>query len=160
MLDRGQLRPDSRLPSALSVRHVEAKDYHVGRALYEEVGAAWLWIDRLSWSDAVWRDYYASPGIELHVACEGTEIAGYFELAADGRGNVEIAYIGLRQGFIGRGLGALLLIAAVERAWDAGARRVWVHTSSRDHRYALANYVARGFRIYKQETRLTPTRPL
>jgi hypothetical protein len=33
-----------------------------------------------------------------------------------------------------------------------GAQRVWVHTYSLDGPYALANYQARGFQIYKQET--------
>jgi hypothetical protein len=32
-----------------------------------------------------------------------------------------------------------------------GARRVWVHTCSLDHPGALANYLARGFRVFKEE---------
>jgi hypothetical protein len=38
------------------------------------------------------------------------------------------------------------------RAWDWGATRVWVHTCSLDHPSALANYQARGMRLYRHET--------
>lgn len=64
--------------------------------------------------------------------------------------NVEIAYFGLLPQFIGKGFGGHLLTRAVEQAWAMGARRVWVHTCTLDGPAALANYQARGFRIYKE----------
>jgi GNAT superfamily N-acetyltransferase len=78
--------------------------------------------------------------------------AGYFELEAQTRGDVELAYFGVLPQFIGRGIGGLLLSEAVKRAWEIGATRVWVHTYTLDAPTALANYQARGFRIYKEET--------
>ena len=45
-----------------------------------------------------------------------------------------------------------MLTTAVERAWQRGANRVWLHTSSLDHTSALSNYLARGFSIWKQQT--------
>jgi GNAT superfamily N-acetyltransferase len=54
--------------------------------------------------------------------------------------------------FIGRGLGGWLLTAAIERAWQMGAARVWVHTCSFDHPGALANYQARGMKLFKEVT--------
>jgi len=42
----------------------------------------------------------------------------------------------------------------VRRAWEFNPRRVWVHTSSFDHRAALPNYLKRGFRVYKTENYL------
>ena len=65
---------------------------------------------------------------------------------------MEIAYFGLLPQFVGRGLGGALLTATIERAWQLKPRRVWVHTCTLDHPSALANYQARGFRIYKHET--------
>ena len=50
----------------------------------------------------------------------------------------------------------------MERAWAQGARRVWVHTCSLDGPHALANYTARGFRVYDQRVDLrrpAPRRP-
>ena len=56
-------------------------------------------------------DLGAQSGFAPNVA--GTP-AGYFELEAQERGNVEIAYFGLLPRFIGRGLGGALLTATVE----------------------------------------------
>ena len=78
--------------------------------------------------------------------------AGYFELARRDAGQVEIAMFGLLPPFIGRGVGGALLTAALRRAWEEGTRRVWLHTESSDHPHALANYQARGMRVYKTET--------
>jgi GNAT superfamily N-acetyltransferase len=55
--------------------------------------------------------------------------------------------------FIGQGLGGHLLTEAVERAWQGGARRVWLHTCILDHPSALAHYQARGFRVFKREVK-------
>ena len=60
-------------------------------------------------------------------------------------------YFGLLPDFIGGGLGGALLTKAVERAFDLGATRAWVHTCSLDHPQALANYLARGMRVYRTE---------
>lgn len=64
--------------------------------------------------------------------------------------------------FIGKGLGGALLTAAIERGWDMGARRVWVHTCSLDHPRALPNYYARGFRVFLVEEKFEdlPEEPL
>ena len=62
---------------------------------------------------------------------------------------MEVASFGVLPQFIGRGLGGLLLTAALERAWEEGTRRVWLHTCSWDHPHALANYKARGLEVYK-----------
>jgi GNAT superfamily N-acetyltransferase len=87
---------------------------------------------------------------------------GYFELEQQTQGNVEVAYFGLLPQFVGKGLGGQLLTAAVSRAWELGARRVWVHTCDLDHPRALENYQARGFRVFKVEARLEelPDTPL
>lgn len=159
MLDPSELRPARAGRTELLLRRVDPADFALGRSLYIEVGTDWLWIDRLAWTDADWRDYYLRPGIELWVGHAGSDRAGYFELSSDAEGSTELAYFGLLPAFIGRGVGGALLTAAIERAWHAGARRVWVHTSSRDHAHALRNYLARGFHIYKNETKPAPMRP-
>ena len=76
--------------------------------------------------------------------------AGYVELDVQPDDNVEIAYFGLLPRFIGHRLGGYLLSSGAERAWAQGARRVWVHTCSLDGPHALANYTARGFRVYQE----------
>ena len=146
-----ELRPGAPLPDdARIVRHLpeQLDDY---RRLYREVGARWQWRDRLGWSDDTLRDHLASANIHIFELLVDGESAGFFELR-NGSDAVEIAYFGLLPAFIGRGLGGALLTAAVTEAWRLGPRRVWLHTCTLDHPQALANYRARGFRIYRVET--------
>lgn len=157
MLSPAELKPSRADPVRLTVRRLSPAEFELGRRLYQDVGTDYLWIDRLVWSDAEWQDWYRRPGTELWIGESAGEAVGYFELDARDNGSTELAYFGLLPSAIGRGLGGLLLTAAVRQAWATGAQRVWVHTSSRDHAGALPNYLARGFRIYHTETKLAPT---
>lgn len=122
------------------------------RHLYTEVGREYHWVDRLAWTDEEIATYLADPALELWILRVKEEPAGYFELRRHDDGAVEIAYFGLLPAFTGQGLGKFMLTRAVERAWQRGANRVWLHTSSLDHSSALSNYLARGFSIWKQQT--------
>ncbi len=123
------------------------------RFLYAEVGHDHHWVDRLPWSAEDIRDYLADPNISLWLLTAWGAPAGYCELRQDGDA-VEIAYFGLLKHFHGRGLGGHFLTEMVRRAWEFNPTRVWVHTSNFDHRAALANYLKRGFRVYKTENYL------
>lgn len=122
------------------------------RALYAAVGGAWHWHDRLAWSDGQLAAYLALPAVSIWELRVGDDTAGYFELRVDDDGAVEIVYFGLLDGFFGRGLGGAMLTRAVEEAWALGASRVWLNTCTLDSPRALPNYLARGFRAYKEET--------
>ena len=140
-------------PSAgVVVERVEQGPPALWRKLYTEVGREYHWVDRLQWTDDDIRRYLADPALEFWILREGDEVAGYFELQRHDDGAVEIAYFGLMPAAVGRGLGKFMLTRAVQRAWECGATRVWLHTSSLDHSSALSNYLARGFSIWKQET--------
>jgi GNAT superfamily N-acetyltransferase len=67
-------------------------------------------------------------------------------------GAVEIAYFGLVERFIGRGIGKAMLTRAAEEAWALEPTRVWLHTCTLDSPHALPNYKARGFEETKRET--------
>jgi GNAT superfamily N-acetyltransferase len=121
------------------------------RALYARVGGAWHWTDRNAWSDELLRAYLARRDVAVWEASVDGESAGYFELAAHADESIEIVYFGLAAPFIGRGLGKVLLTRAVEEAWRAGARRVWLHTCTLDSPHALPNYLARGFSRVREE---------
>jgi GNAT superfamily N-acetyltransferase len=126
------------------------------RYLYREVGRNYRWTDRLAWTDEQIRAHLATPGVSVWVMYVGGSPAGYFELNATGDRSTEIAYFGLLPEFIGRGLGKQLLTAAVERAWETGAARVWLHTCTLDDPAALPNYLKRGFSPYKNERYTVP----
>jgi len=121
------------------------------RWLYTEVGRDYHWRDRLGWGEGEWRARFADPAVSLHLMSVEGAPAGYFELQRHGDGSVEIAYFGLLPAFHGRGLGRRLLTAAAEAAWALGATRVWLHTCTLDDPAALPNYLARGFRPFREE---------
>lgn len=122
------------------------------RFLYTEVGAGHHWVDRLPWSAEDIRAYLDDPAVSIWLMTVRGAPAGYFELRRDADATIEIVYFGLLNEYHGRGLGGHLLTEAVQRAWEAGATRVWLHTNTLDHRAALPNYLKRGFTVYKTET--------
>jgi GNAT superfamily N-acetyltransferase len=121
------------------------------RYLYEEVGRAFHWTDRLGWSDETIRAHLDTPGVSIWLMSWRAAPAGYFELRQHEDHSVEIAYFGLLSDYIGRGWGKYLLTRAVESAWQIGADRVWLHTCTLDHPAALPNYLKRGFRPIREE---------
>ena len=125
------------------------------RYLYAEVGRLYHWTDRLPWTDAEIRAHLARPAITLWVMYVEGAPAGYFELERHADGSTEIAYFGLLQEFLGRGLGKQLLTEAANRAWQRGANRVWLHTCTLDDPAALPNYLKRGFKPFNQEKYFT-----
>lgn len=157
MRQRADFRPAFvEAADALIVR-METPDVAFYRFLYREVGEAWRWRDRLLLDDAALAAILSRAQVEVWTLLVGGVPAGYVELERDG-GDTEIAYFGLRVGFMGRGLGKHLLSFGVQRAWDAGAARVWVHTCNLDGPHALANYEARGFAVYQESREPMPDR--
>lgn len=123
------------------------------RFLYREVGHAYHWTRRLSWSDAEIVAFLSRPSVTLLVLYVSGTPAGYCELNAAGdEPGTEVSTLGLIGHFHGRGLGKHLLSAGVQRAFDDGAERIWVLTTSLDSPHALPNYRARGFTPYKSMT--------
>jgi GNAT superfamily N-acetyltransferase len=152
MTSPGELRGARSSEPTLRIDRLESCPASFYRYLYVEVGRAYRWVDRLTWTDDDIRAHLADPGVSLWLLTTRGAPAGYFELKAYPDASVEIAYFGLLPEFIGRGLGKHLLTESVERAWALGAGRVWLHTCSLDDRAALPNYRARGFRPFREET--------
>jgi GNAT superfamily N-acetyltransferase len=151
MTNPTDLRPARAAGPSLEVRKAEVVCPELNRFLYAAVGGNWYWLERLGWTYRQWLDYLERPELETWVGLVGGNPAGFFELEAQSDGSVEIKYFGLLPQFIGRGLGGQLLTAAVEKAWVRRPARVWLHTCSLDHPKAAANYLARGFRPYREE---------
>jgi GNAT superfamily N-acetyltransferase len=145
---RAEFRPAYVEATDAVIARMESADVAFYRFLYREVGDAWRWRDRLLLGDAELGAILSREQVEVWTLLVGGVPAGYVELERDGS-DTEIAYFGLRSAFMGRGLGKHLLSFGVQRAWDAGAARVWVHTCNLDGPHALANYRARGFRVYQ-----------
>ena len=144
--DPRELRPALAAPGSIE----RIRDPTVNERLYREIGARWRWTDRLGWTPEDWAAWAAR--VHTDVLRVDGDVAGYYELDPQPGGVVEIAILGLRDEAHGRGLGGRLLTSALERAWAVpGTARVWVHTCSLDGPHALANYRARGLRVFKVE---------
>jgi GNAT superfamily N-acetyltransferase len=130
----------------------------LNRFFYVAVGRLWAWGDRLVWSREKWLAWVDRPELETWVAYNRGTPVGYFELERQADNSVEVAYFGLLPNFTGCGFGGVLLNRAVERAWESGAKRVWLHTCTLDHPAALSNYLARGFRQFDEKTEMREPR--
>ena len=138
-------------PGGIEIREARVKQYQFNRFLYQLVGAAWEWYDKLDWTDAQWQAYAEADKLRTWVAWSEGSPAGYFELQRQAEDSVEICYFGLAEKFLGRRIGGYLLTEAIRKAWEWGASRVWVNTCTLDHPNALSNYQTRGLSIYKTE---------
>jgi GNAT superfamily N-acetyltransferase len=155
---RAEIVPAPEPDSRPLLMRAERPSPELGRFLYTAVGGNWYWIDRLGWSYERWLEWQDRPGVETWVAyVEGTP-AGYFELDGSTGTAVELAYFGLLPAWVGRRIGGWLLTRALERAWDLEPERVWVHTCTLDGPHALANYRARGMRVFAEETQVQELR--
>ncbi len=130
------------------VLRMETVDVPFYRFLYTAVGEQWHWRDRLLMPTDELEAELADPCTTVDVLYVGGVPAGYVELKREGEAT-EVAYFGLRPGYIGRGLGKHLLSWGVAQAWSDGAQRVWLHTCNLDSPHALDNYLKRGFTVYE-----------
>lgn len=148
-----ELRASLKVPPDLLLLRAGVPSPELGRFLYTAVGGDWYWRERLSWSYDRWLNWLSRAEVETWVAYESGTPAGYFELELQPGASVEITYFGLLPGFAGKGLGGYLLTQATARAWQLRpvVRRVWVHTCTLDHAGAVPNYLARGFKVFKEE---------
>lgn len=151
MRDPSRLRLPPQAVEGFEVHRASIPCGLLNRFFYREVGANWKWTDRLPWAEEEWQTYAEGSGLETWVGYLRGTPAGYFELARRHGGQVEIAMFGVLPPFIGRGIGGAMLAAAIRRAWEEGAQRVWLHTETSDHPHALGNYKARGMQVYREE---------
>ena len=149
-----QLRPVDATDSSVAFVHRPAIGVAEYRRLYRAVGYRWYWRDRNAWSDERLAAHLARPEISVWECLVDGKSAGYFELERRDDGSVEIAYFGLIEEFVGRGVGKAMLTRAAREAWALGPNRVWLHTCTLDSAQALPNYEARGFVRFRTETYL------
>ncbi len=146
-----ELRAKTTQVEGFQIRQCQVPLGAYNRFFYMIVGEKWEWFNKRSWSLEKWQAYAEEEITQTWVGYLHGTPAGYFELKKEINGDIELAYFGLLEPFIGQGLGGLLLSKAVECAWAIGTSRVWLHTCTLDHPSALNNYQARGFKLYKSE---------
>ena len=151
MRDAAELQPSITNDPAIKIERQADCSIELFRYLYVEVGRNYHWVDRLPWTDEQIAEHLHRAENSIWLMSFSNETAGYFELHKCEDGSIELAYFGLLENFIGRGLGKHLLTKATEQAWAEGANRVWLHTCTLDDPAALPNYLKRGFKPFKTE---------
>ena len=135
-----------------SVDLLEPINFQLNKFFYKNIGKKHQWIDRLIWTESQWINYVSNKNVKTYVFKFKNDLAGFFELISHGeKKEVEIAYFGLLEEFQNKKLGSYLLYQAIQKSFNVGIDRVWVHTCSLDHKNALHNYIARGMKIFKTE---------
>ena len=132
---------------------VNPKNFQLNKFFYKNIGKKHKWVDRLVWTEQDWIDYVSKEKLSTYILKDKKELIGYFELIFyQDISELEIAYLGIFEEYLGKKLGGYLLSEAIKKSFSLGATRTWVHTSSLDHKNALKNYLARGMKIFKSET--------
>ncbi len=139
------------LPNCI-IKLINPPDFQLNKFFYKQIGKDHRWTDRLNWSDQHWINYINNSDIKTFVLKENGELAGYYEQINNRENNsIEIAYFGILKEFRNKKYGGYLLSYAIKSALSNGAKKVWVHTCSLDHKNALQNYLSRGMEIFKEE---------
>jgi GNAT superfamily N-acetyltransferase len=150
MLSPGEFKPKTPTRNDVEVKKVEIPTAVINHFFFVNVGRPWKWYSRLKWTLADWQAHVEKETTPTWIGYIQGSPFGYIELNHQAQ-NVELAFFGLLPQFIGMGLGGFLLSEAVRLAWQREPQRVWVHTCTLDHKYALNNYLARGFSICKKK---------
>jgi len=155
MTSPDELRPGQPVPRLILAT---GGDLAVVQATIVRVGTPYRW-PSATWTDAAWAQWFADPGRQDFLLRLDDGVVGIVETMVHPPDEVEIVSFGLLPEYVGTGLGGHALTLAVRLAWSLdhpaldAVRRVWLHTSTLDHPNALANYLARGFRPYRTQTR-------
>ncbi len=127
------------------------------RALFERVGAPWLWFSRLAMDEAQLLEIIHDDAVSIWAVCDraGIEV-GILELDFRQAGECEVAFFGLVPELNGKGYGRWLMAQAMAAAWRPGVGRVWVHTCTLDGPSALGFYIKSGFVPYARAVEVFP----
>jgi len=140
----------NKLSDKIVLELLNNKNFELNKFLYKQIGKKHQWVDRLVWQDKDWSKYLSNENLKTYILKEDDELVGFFELIFD-KNECEIAYFGILEEYIGKGLGGYLLSEAIKIAFEKKVKRIWVHTCSLDHQNAILNYQARGMKIFKTE---------
>ena len=143
---KGKNKPSDKIVLEL----LDNKNFELNKFFYKQIGKKHQWIDRLVWQDQDWIKHVSNENLKTYILKEDEELVGFFELIFD-KNECEIAYFGILEEYIGKGLGGYLLSEAIKIAFEKKVKRIWVHTCSLDHQNAFLNYQARGMKIFKTE---------
>jgi ribosomal protein S18 acetylase RimI-like enzyme len=140
------------LPDNYKIILSDKKNFQLNKFFYKQVGADHYWRDRLIWTDKEWSKYVSSLNFETWIMKNNEELVGFYEQVFHQSSNeCELINLCILKEYRNKKLGSILLLHAIHRALKKKPKRMWVHTCSLDHKFALNNYKSKGFKIFKEE---------
>tara|TARA_B100000700_G_scaffold292534_1_gene352635 strand:+ start:217 stop:723 length:507 start_codon:yes stop_codon:yes gene_type:complete len=126
--------------------------FDLNKFFYKQIGSDHFWRDRLAWSDKDWLKYVSNPNLETWIMLKNNDLVGFYEKEFHpSKNEVELINLGILKEYRGKKLGSLLVKHVVQNSLNDNQERIWVHTCSLDHKFALDNYLSRGFQVFKEE---------
>ena len=120
--------------------------------LYKEVGRKYEWTDWLRSENSKLESFLTDDNVILYSLILRGVPKGFFVLDYRHLPICDLAYFGLFDDAIGKGLGKLMMNRAFEEVIEKGdAKTLTVNTNTLDHKNALPLYQKAGFNIYKTE---------
>ena len=141
------------LPEKIQVILEQEKDININKFFYRQIGKDHFWRDRLLWPDKEWQKYVNNTNLDTGVMKLDKKLIGFYEQELHIEKNeIELIQMGILKEHQGKKFGSFLLEHIIYKAFKKNIERLWVHTSSLDHKHALNNYLSKGFKVFKQET--------
>ena len=140
------------LPKNCSISFDTEKNININKFFYRQVGKDHFWRDRLLWSDNEWRKYINNKNIQTGIMKINENFVGFYEQEFhENENEIELIQMGILQEYQGMKLGSFLLKFIIQNSFSRDVERLWVHTCSLDHKYALNNYLSKGLKIFREE---------
>jgi len=139
-------------PKNFQISLENEKDININKFFYRQVGKEHFWRDRLLWSDKKWKKYLDNINLEIFIMKIDDDPVGFYEQEYHkGKNEMELIQMGVLKEHQGKKLGSFLLKYIIQNTFNRDIERLWVHTCSLDHKYALNNYLSKGFNVFKKE---------
>ena len=140
------------IPINVKISLETEKDININKFFYRQVGKNHFWRDRLLWSDNEWKKYINNMNLETGIMKINENMVGFYEQEFhEDKNEMELIQMGILKEYQGKKLGSYLLKHIIQNAFSRDVKRLWVHTCSLDHKYALNNYLSKGLKIFKEE---------
>ena len=147
-----KLHPPIVFPKNIKIFFETQKDININKFFYRQVGKDHFWRDRLLWSDKEWKKYINNKNLETGIMKINNEFVGFYEQEFhEDKNEMELIQMGILKEYQGKKLGSYLLKYIIQDTFNRDIEKLWVHTCSLDHKYALNNYLSKGLRIFKEE---------
>jgi GNAT superfamily N-acetyltransferase len=139
-------------PKNVKIHLDTKKDININKFFYRQVGKDHFWRDRLLWTDKEWSKYINNKSLETGIMKLDGGLIGFYEQEYhEAKNEIELIQMGILKEYQGKKFGSFLLKYIIYESFNKNVERIRVHTCSLDHKYALNNYLSKGFKIFKEE---------